>query len=118
LKTGTRRAARTLARIEGELPPTLGQFERRVRRGLEGLERRIERAEARTRRQLARLLREASHTLGRYEAAGEARWRKLTSQARRDALRVLRNLEAQLEPAGARQAASRAKSPRRRRRAA
>jgi hypothetical protein len=43
-----------------------------------------------------RLLREASHLLGQLEAEGETRWKRLTSRARADALRVLRRLEREL----------------------
>jgi hypothetical protein len=84
------------ARIE--LPPSLAQFSRRVRTRLTQLERRIERAEARTRRRWTRLLRDASHRLGRFQAEGERRWRRLTARARREALQVLRRLERELEP--------------------
>lgn len=94
-----RRAQAGLQRLEDELPATLAEFSKRVQRGLGSLERRIDRVELRTRRQAARLLREASHQLGRYEAEGERRWKRLTGQARRDALRLLHRLEKALEPA-------------------
>ena len=95
----------SIQRIEGELPPTLAQFSRRVRARLRQLEARIGKAGALYRTRGARLLRDASHQLGRFEAEGEARWRRLTSLARRDALKVLRRLEKEVAP------------PRRRRRA-
>jgi hypothetical protein len=41
-------------------------------------------------------LREASHALGRLEAEGERRWRKLAVPARREALRLLQRLEGAL----------------------
>jgi len=41
-------------------------------------------------------LREGSHALGRLEADGERRWRKLAKPARAEALRLLRRLEAAL----------------------
>jgi hypothetical protein len=67
-----------------------------VRRSLNGLEKEIAKARANPRRQAARLLREASHALGRIEAEGERRWRKLAAPARREALRLLRRLESSL----------------------
>ena len=94
-RTGTR-VSRSLARLEGDLPPTLAQFSRRVGRELTRLDRQIVRARARYRGQGTRLLRDASHLLGQLEAAGEKRWKKLTSRARADALRVLRRLEKEI----------------------
>lgn len=94
----SRRTAEALARLEPDLPPTLRDFSKRVRRGLTELEREIERVQQRYRRQRARLLREVSHQLGRFEAEGERRWKKLNTQARRDALRLLKRLEKAIEP--------------------
>jgi hypothetical protein len=97
-KTTTRRAKGSFERFEQELPRNLRDFSKRMRAGLANLERDIEKAQARTRRQATRLLREASHTLGRFEAEGERRWRKLTRPARREAVRVLRRLEGAIAP--------------------
>ena len=80
-------------RLERELPPNLRDFSRRVRAGLLELEREVGRTQANPRREAARLLREASHALGRFEAEGERRWRKLTVPARREAIRLLQRLE-------------------------
>lgn len=90
---------RSLARMEEELPRTLAQFSRRVQARLGDLEKRLQKAGAVYRRRGTRLLREASHQLGRFEAEGELRWRRLTARARRDALQVLRRLERELGPA-------------------
>jgi hypothetical protein len=92
-KTAVRPAGAALARLEQDLPTNLRDFSRRVRRGLTGLEKQLGSA----RREAARLLREASHALGRFEAEGERRWRKLAAPARREALRLLRRLERALE---------------------
>ena len=94
--TAARRAEAALARLEQELPTNLKEFSRRVRKGLAGLEGEIQRAQANPRREAARLLREASHALGRFEAEGERRWRKLTAPARREALRLLHRIEGAL----------------------
>jgi hypothetical protein len=110
---------RSIARIEGELPPTLAQFSRRIRVGLGDLEKRLERAGAVYRRRGTRLLREASHQLGRFEAEGELRWRRLTARARREASQLLHRLERELgPPARAARKARRAKAVRRARKAA
>jgi hypothetical protein len=95
-KTARKQAEAALARFEQDLPANLKDFSRRVRRGLAGLEREIEKAQANPRREAARLLREASHALGRLEAEGERRWRKLAAPARREALRLLHRLEGAL----------------------
>ena len=58
----------------------------------------FEKAQARYRKGFTRLLRDASHQLGRFEAQGERQWRKATNQARRDAVKVLKRLEKALEP--------------------
>jgi hypothetical protein len=88
-----------LERIEAELPPTLRQYARRVRLHLTQVETDIARARAQARRRRTRLLREASHELGRLEAWGEARWRKLTAPYRKRAVDLLRRLERAIEPA-------------------
>jgi len=95
-KTARGPARSRLARVEQELPSDLREFARRVRAGLSTIERDLDQVQARTRRQGARLLREASHALGRFEAEGERRGRKLTRPARREALRLLRRLESAL----------------------
>ena len=95
-KTAARQAEAALARLEQEIPANLKDFSRRVRAGLSGLEKEIARAQANPRREAARLLREASHALGGWEAEGERRWRKLAAPARREALRLLHRLEAAL----------------------
>jgi hypothetical protein len=89
---------RSIARIEEELPATLSQFSRRMGARLGDLEARIEKAGAVYRRRSTRLLREASHQLGRFEAEGELRWKRLTARARRDALKLLRRLEREIGP--------------------
>jgi hypothetical protein len=81
-KTSIRKVAR---RIQEELPATLDEFAKRVRVRLTRLEHAVERAEVRYRREIVRALRQASHQLGRFEAEGERRWKRLTTQARRDA---------------------------------
>jgi len=85
-------------RLSDELPATLDEFSSRVHAHLTRLEGEVERAEARARREIARVLRQASHRLGRYEAEGEKQWKKLTGQARREALALVRELEKKLEP--------------------
>ena len=70
---------------------------RRARAALARLEQEIQRAQANPRREAARLLREASHALGRWETEGERQWRRLAGPARREALRLLHRLEAALE---------------------
>ena len=52
----------------------------------------------RARRRSTRLLREATHQLGRLEAEAERRWKKLSHQARHDAARLLHRLEVAIEP--------------------
>ena len=100
-KKGTRArtaARRGLARLEKELPPTLQDYARQIRRRLNLLEREVEKAQVQARRRAARLLREASHHLGQLEARGEANWRKLARSAQREALRTLRRLEKAVSP--------------------
>jgi hypothetical protein len=96
-KKATRKRSGAASRIEQEFPPTLGDFSRRVRRQLNALERNIEKTEWRYRRQATRALRDASHQLGRFEARGERAWKKLTAQARREVLAVLRRVEKAVE---------------------
>jgi hypothetical protein len=97
-KMSTAHAKSTYMRLERDLPPSLRDFSRRVRAGLTELEREIGRAQANPRREATRLLREASHALGRFEAEGERRWRKLTAPTRREAISLLHRLERALAP--------------------
>ena len=93
------RAVGRLARLQEDLlPPTLAQFSKHMQTRLRRLERRLGRAESRYLRRWVGLLREASHQLGHLEAAGEKRWRRLTTQARRDTRKLLRRLDKALEP--------------------
>ncbi len=94
------RAVGRLARLQEDLlPPTLAQFSKHMQTRLRRLERRLGRAEeSRYLRRWVGLLREASHQLGHLEAAGEKRFRRLTTQARRDARKLLRRLDKALEP--------------------
>jgi hypothetical protein len=91
-----------LASFERELPPTLRDYAAQVRRRLDRLERELARAQAGVRRQAARLLREASHQLGRLEVRGEAGWRRLAAPYRRQLLDLLRRLERAVKPRAAR----------------
>lgn len=114
-RSATGAGRKALARLESELPRTLEEFSQRVRKELTSLERKVEKAAAPARRKIARVLREASHALGRYEAEGEKQWKRLTGQARREALSVLQRLEKALKPparGGARKKAG-ARRPRR-----
>ena len=92
------RAGGRLARLQEDLPLTLGQFSKHMQTRLRRLERRLGRAESPYLRRWVGLLREASHQLGHLEAAGEKRFRRLTTQARRDARKLLRRLDKALEP--------------------
>jgi hypothetical protein len=92
------KAKSTVQRIEEELPPELRPYARRMRQGLSRLEKQLASAQEGARRRWARLLREASHQLGRVEALGEREWRKRSTQARRDAVKLLRRLEKAIEP--------------------
>lgn len=96
-KTRSRRGG-TLARLERELPSNLRAYSRQVRRQLNDLEKQIEKAGTQYRRRLARLIRDASHQLGRLEAHGESGWRKLAAPYRKDAQRLLKRLESAVKP--------------------
>jgi len=96
-QTASSRLGATLGRFE--LPPTLRDYANQVRGRLDRLERELTRAQVDVRKRAARLLREASHQLGRLEAEGEAGWRRLTAPYRRQLIDLLRRLEKAVEPA-------------------
>jgi hypothetical protein len=102
------RLSAAMGRIESELPPTLRDYSRQMRKRLDRLERDLTRAQAGMRRRAARLLREASHQLGRLEVGGEAGWRRLASPYRKRLVELMRRLEKAVAPAGARRRAPRA----------
>ncbi len=96
-KTTPRKRSGPVSRLQQELPATLGEFSKGVRRQLNALERNIEKSDWRYRRQTTRALRDASHLLGRLEADGDRAWKRLTAQARREVLGVLRSVERAVE---------------------
>ena len=109
-----RRVATTrLARLEGQLPPTLREFASVLRKRLDNLERDVTKAQLEARRRAARLLREASHQLGRLEVVGEAGWRKLGASYQKDLVALLKRLEKALVPPAARKPARKKKAARR-----
>lgn len=121
-KTSRKKATRRKAGLGGglgaalerlELPPTFQDYARQVRARLDRLERELARASVDVRRRAARLLREASHQLGRLEAEGEAGWRRLTAPYRRQLVELLRRLEKALAPKAARRPSAARKATRR-----
>ena len=90
-----------------ELPPTLRAYASQVRKRLDVLERELARAQVGVRRQAARMLREASHQLGKLEAEGEAGWRRLAAPYRSELIALLRRLENALAPPAARKRSAR-----------
>ena len=76
------------------LPATLGQYVKRIDKGLNTLERDLAKAQASARRQGTRLLRDASRYVGKLEHWGEVRWRRLTRPYQRDAAKLLARVEA------------------------
>ena len=101
-----RGAAAALSRLE--LPSTLQAYSKQVQKRLALLEKEIERAQTEARRRAARLLRTASHELGRLEAGGEQGWRKLAGDAQKQAIKLLAQLEKAIAPPGAAGKAGRA----------
>lgn len=76
-----------------ELPARLSDFTKQIRSHLRSLEKDIVKAQTSYRRVAARLLREASVELGKFETRGEREWKKLSQGAGRKALSMLRRLE-------------------------
>jgi len=106
------RAKAALDRLQKELPPTLRDFSKNLRSNLSKLEKEIDKASSKYRRQTIRLLREGSHRLGSLEAHGEKGWRKLNTRARKELSSVVRRLQRAVEPATARKLAARKKTAR------
>ena len=88
--TGSKSA---LARIEAGLPKTLRDFGKQVRKDLDRLERDIERAIPAARKRTARLIRDASHELGRIEERGEDVWKKGVAQATKEARKMTKDAQ-------------------------
>lgn len=118
-KSTTRKAARKGAsaaarfeRLTEDLPPTLREFSKQVQKRLGALEKQIEQAQVDARRRAAKLLRTASHQLGRLEALGEGAFGRLTGPARKELIRLLNQLEKAIAPAGKAKKAARSVKPR------
>lgn len=99
------RRVNPLARLEGQLPPTLREYAGELRKRLDRLERDVTKAQLEARRRAAKLLREASQQLGRLEVAGEAGWRKLGASYQKELVALLKRLEKALAPPAARKPA-------------
>jgi hypothetical protein len=97
----TRKSKSALDRLGDELPATLRDYGKQVRRQLNALEREIERAIPQARRRTAKLIRAASHNLGAREARGEMAWRERAASMTRDAQKLLKKLEKAVSPARA-----------------
>lgn len=93
-----------------DLPRTLREFRRRMLANLNRLERDVQRTRALARRRATRLLREASHWLGRLEARGERGWRELNTRARRELAALLRRMERAVAPTPVRKTARQRKA--------
>jgi hypothetical protein len=93
------------ARLEGQLPPTLREYASDLRKRLDRLERDLAKAQLEVRKRAARLLREASHQLGRLEVGGEAAWRKLGASYQKDLVALLKRIEKALAPSAKRRPA-------------
>jgi len=106
----TRKTRSALDRIGDELPTTLRDYGKQVRRQLNALEREIERAIPQARRRTAKLIREASHNLGAVEARGEKAWRERAGSMTRDAQKLLRKLERAVAPPARKKKAARKKA--------
>lgn len=104
-----RRNASTFARLEGQLPPTLREYAGDLRKRLDRLERDLAKAQIEARKRAARLLREASHQLGRLEVGGEAAWRKLGASYQKDLVALLKRIEKALAPPAAKRRLARKK---------
>jgi len=94
----TKSRAPRIAGLELELPDSLRDFGRQVRRRVTQLEKEAARLREDASRRATRLVREASHRLGWLEAEGEAGWRELTDRSRRDLANLLRRLERAVDP--------------------
>jgi len=84
--------------LEERLPATLREYSRRVRKELSRIERDVERATAAARRQAIKLLRLASHELGRLEERGEKEWVRISTPYRRRAAELLSRLQKAVAP--------------------
>ncbi len=95
-KKGMVRSA--LARIEPDLPPTLRDYSKDVRKQLTKLEKEVASAQASASKRGTKLIREASEMLGRLEERGERQWRKLSAPYLRDAVKLLGQIQKAIAP--------------------
>ena len=91
-------ATGAVARLEEELPKTLREYSRKVRKELTRIERDVEKVTAATRKRGIKLFREGSYELGRLEHQGEKAWQRLTTPYRRKAVSLLKQLEKSVAP--------------------
>jgi hypothetical protein len=94
-KKKTARRGKKSARVDlvgSELPKSLKAFGKQLRRDLSEIEKRIETAGKEARRGLARVVRDASHQLGKLEARGEREWRSLSKKAQGDVDKVAKRV--------------------------
>jgi len=92
-KRAKKKAAKRSLLGKADLPKTLKDFSKQLRKDMNGLEKQIEGARKDTRRKLTRAVRDASHQLGSLEARGQKEWRKLSKKARAEAQRTMKKLQ-------------------------
>ncbi len=95
-KSTRRKKARRIAASDllgADLPKSLKSLSRQLRRDLNAIEKQIETARKDTRRNLTRVMRDASHLLGSLEERGQQQWRKMSARARGDVERTLERVK-------------------------
>ncbi len=101
-KKKTAKKTSAAARLQAELPKSLRDYTKQVRKQLNAIEKDVEKARAQASRRGTKLLREASEYVGKLEARGEKQWKKTTDPYRRDAVKWLKKLERAVAPKPAR----------------
>jgi hypothetical protein len=88
--SGSKSVRKKAADLLGEeLPKSLKALSGQLRRDLNAIEKQIATARAGTRRSLTRVVRDASHQLGKLEARGQKEWRAMSTRARNEVQRTL-----------------------------
>jgi hypothetical protein len=93
-KTTRRKSVRKKAAelLGEELPKSLKALSRQLRRDFNAIEKQLDTAKAGTRRSLSRVVRDASHQLGKLEARGQKEWRAMSTRARNEVQRTVKRV--------------------------
>lgn len=96
-KVAKKKAVKAADILGTALPKSLKAFSAQMRRDLNALEKLLVGSRKETRRSLGRIIRDASHQLGKFEGQGEREWKKLNTRAKKETEALIKKVKKTLK---------------------